>query len=368
MANIPKLVAIFGTGRNGSTLLSRLLDGIPGCYVHPAEVNFLTAINALRWRPTVPRRVHNNSISSPLGPPRPTSTRRLLRYYRGQIIEIEHDYARNAQEPVMLGTDPVSVLQKSTRYAAEAFIPEYLAAVGRWLEGTDHFDAAIFKTIETPYIADYESMFPEMRFIHIIRDPVKTWASLKRTLMVSRSRPAFWLGVDNLITLLEHRWIPHARTILARRDNPRHFVVRYEDLTAAPDDMIRRLCQQMELPTPAEPTIQTLLGGRHFREMQMNPSQKGVAAPQEVTQNMEKRFGYSEVVTPREHALIRLRTQCLAEELGYASDDIDLNPGAIRKAWSAFDEWDWMNVDSLNDHFHVLLNALIKRHYVRKFT
>tara|TARA_R110000787_G_scaffold14819_9_gene45588 strand:- start:351 stop:1457 length:1107 start_codon:yes stop_codon:yes gene_type:complete len=368
LATPPKLVAIFGTGRNGSTLLSRLLDGMPGCYVHPAEVNFLTAIDALRWRPTVPRRVHSNSISYPLAPLRSTSTRRLLRYYGGQIIEIERDYARNAQEPVTLGPNPVSVLQKSARYTAKAFVPEYLSAAGHWLEGNEDFDAVIFKTIETPYIADYESMFPEMRFIHIIRDPVKTWASLKRTLMVSRARPTFWLGVDNLITLLEHRWIPHARTILARRGNPHHFVVRYEDLTAAPEDMIQRLCRQMELPMPAEPTIQTLLGGRHFREMQMNPSQKGVAAPQEVTQNMEKQFGYSEVVTPRERALIRLRTRGLADELGYASDDIDISPGSVRKAWSAFDEWDWKNVDGLNDRLHVLVNALIKRRYVRKYT
>ncbi len=35
------LIAIFGTGRNGSTLLERLLDGVPETYVHPADETFL---------------------------------------------------------------------------------------------------------------------------------------------------------------------------------------------------------------------------------------------------------------------------------------------------------------------------------------
>lgn len=36
----PRLIGIFGTGRNGRTLLTRLLDGIDGVYVHPVESNF----------------------------------------------------------------------------------------------------------------------------------------------------------------------------------------------------------------------------------------------------------------------------------------------------------------------------------------
>ena len=41
------LVGIFGTGRNGSSLLTRLLDGIDNSYIHPIEINFLSAMDDL---------------------------------------------------------------------------------------------------------------------------------------------------------------------------------------------------------------------------------------------------------------------------------------------------------------------------------
>ncbi len=36
------IVGIFGAGRNGSTLLMRLLDGSPGLWVYPLELNYLS--------------------------------------------------------------------------------------------------------------------------------------------------------------------------------------------------------------------------------------------------------------------------------------------------------------------------------------
>ena len=35
------LVGIFGAGRNGSTLLMRLLDGSSGLWIYPIELNYL---------------------------------------------------------------------------------------------------------------------------------------------------------------------------------------------------------------------------------------------------------------------------------------------------------------------------------------
>ena len=35
------LVGIFGAGRNGSSLLMRLLDGSPGLWIYPIELNYL---------------------------------------------------------------------------------------------------------------------------------------------------------------------------------------------------------------------------------------------------------------------------------------------------------------------------------------
>ena len=60
------LVGVFGTGRNGSTLITRLLDGLEGTYVHPVEERFLTSFDDLARRGRISRLVQQNCVSRPL--------------------------------------------------------------------------------------------------------------------------------------------------------------------------------------------------------------------------------------------------------------------------------------------------------------
>ena len=49
------LVGIFGAGRNGSSLLMRLLDGSPGLWIYPIELNYLRAFAPRTVKGTVKR-------------------------------------------------------------------------------------------------------------------------------------------------------------------------------------------------------------------------------------------------------------------------------------------------------------------------
>ena len=49
------LVGIFGAGRNGSSLLMRLLDGSPGLWIYPIELNYLRSFAPRSLRSAVKR-------------------------------------------------------------------------------------------------------------------------------------------------------------------------------------------------------------------------------------------------------------------------------------------------------------------------
>lgn len=360
------LVAIIGTGRNGSTLISRLLDGIPGWFMHPVEVNFLQAMNDIGRYGIVRRRVHNNTLSHPLGAlDKSIGVRSLLRYYRPQFNEMNRQYMNNTRETFQPGPEPADVLAASSAYRPEDFVPAFLRATAAWSVPGEPLQGALFKTIETPYVAEYERRFPAMKFIHIIRDPVTTWESMKRTLLRRDSRSVSHLGGDSLISFLEYRWLPHARAILQRQEDPRHVVIRYEDILAQGDDAVVALCQSVGLPVPAEPAVQTVLGGRHFHKMQMNPSEKGVEAPETIVKDLAAKHGYTQVVSQRERDLILLRTWEQARALGYALDVERPDPHTVSCAWSQRDQWDKANLRGVFMHMRSVLAHARRRRYVK---
>lgn len=358
----PGLIGIFGTGRNGSTLLARLLDGIPYTYLHPVEVNFLSAMSDLSWLPLVRLRTQQNVVTAPLRKfDRAIPVRRLLRYYCSHLREIERNYLPQIGA-TPLGPRPEAALIERTRWRAADFVPAFLAATSRWIDGTVPRHA-IFKTIETPYVGDYERLFPTMRFIHIFRHPVDVWSSSKRSWVKNKGLPPWYQRMDNLTTTIENRWMPHARAVVARPGSERHFVVRYEDLVRHPGETVTQICAWLGMPSPAEPEIQTLLGGHHPHEMQLNPSQRGIETPRRAVADLHERHSFTPVTAERERGLILLRTAALREAIGYPSEPVP-PPAEISRAWRTIDEWDFKNVRGLQSWVRALYSFAVRRRYV----
>lgn len=360
-----KLIALFGTGRNGSTLISRLLDGMPEVYVHPVECNFLCAMNDLAILPVVTRRTQQNAIRGRLTRLNSSiPTKRLLRYFRAHMSEIKSDYLPQV-ELDHLGQEPDAVLaREAPAFTPADFVPRFLAANAAWVEPGRAPASALFKTTEAPYVAAYEQVFPDMRFIHIIRNPVDMWASAKRSMANYKKLPPWYLGLDTLRTMMECRWVPHASALAARRNDARHLVVRYEDLILNPHKVVGDLCAWLNTPPPPEPDTQTLLGGRHPKEMFKNPSQKGVDAPRKVVADLSSRFAYDPVVTEREREFITLRSGALAREFGYLLEEPRVNGRALAGRWVAIDEWDFANVRGLKSRLLSIASFMLRRAYV----
>ncbi len=203
-----------------------------------------------------------------------------------------------------------------------------------------------------------------MRFVHLLRDPVETWGSSKRTVSLRKRLPEWYLGGDNLRCLIDQRWLPHAEWVARFAGSPRHHLVRYEDLVRDPVAVVTELCRKLDLAPPAEPAVQTVLGGRHPRGLADYSSQKGVATPREVEADMRARHGYAEVVTERERAFITLRTFEHGRRLGYFKGVARPDPGAVRRAWMTPDAWDFRNVRGLGAWLGAIPWYLRRRRYV----
>ncbi len=321
-----RLVGIFGSGRNGSTLLMRLLDGSPGLWVYPAELNYLAAARVFG---------------------RTSDASGFSRWVQSQLEELGRSYLDHLAEPIQTGRDPVQRIGRERPSMREA-LPRFLDAV-QWAYDVrvDGGPLLMFKSIEVTRLREYERLYPQMRFVHIVRDPASNYASLKRTDMIIKQKPFWFQGGDILRMHIEDRWIPHARFILAARDLApgQHTVVRYEDLCREPARVISGICGWLGVQSSPDPVLQTVFGGRRMRGLPDNSSQKGVKTPDRVVADMASAFGYEDVLSLRELEFIRLRTGCLAQKLGYLAParSTARRRAQLARQWLLPDRWELMN-------------------------
>ncbi len=361
------LIGIFGTGRNGSSLISGLLDGLGETYVHPVEEKFLTAFEDLFTNGRVTRLVEQNcTVKSLNNLDRKIDSAKLADYYnRNSLSEIHTHCKATIGPPSLLGQLSLNELLGETACTAEEFTRKYLEQMGRLLRPDIEFKNHLFKTIETAYIEIYEKYFPDMRFIHILRDPVAVCSSQKRSLIENKSLPASYLGFDLLSCMLDRRWIPHARFLLERQDDPRHTVVRYEDLVKDPSREIRRLAEKLGVAAPARSTSQTIFHDLDKTSWGNNPSKKGVVTPTEVVSDLQEQHQYEEVLSSREIDLIAVKTRGLLEQFDYKSPS---KATRFKLLWQylLLDKSEWMHWQSPRLMLRGLYGILYRRIYLFK--
>ena len=353
-----RLVGIFAAGRNGSTLLMRLLDGSPGLWIYPIELNYLRtfAPNSLKGKI---KRTVLESASRLTGGPRGTLQERRLRVFHNwvteQLRELEATYVEKLVHPIRVKTRPLQDMKDRVQDTLAENLDLFLDGIRRNYDDRDlpSEPLLMFKSVEVLDLARYQRLFPGMKFVHIVRHPYTNYACLKRTDMVLKQKP-FWDhgGEGDILRLqLESRWIPHVRFALhgLQSDSAHHHLVRYEDLCQSPNETVSRICEWLGIEAPSEPTLQTVLGGKHLKVLPTNSSLKGIETPAHVVADMAQSYGYDEILTERERSLIFLRTYELGRRLGYfAQEEASLLPNRwqLFTQWILPDEWEYKNTRS----------------------
>jgi hypothetical protein len=361
------LVGIFAAGRNGSSLLMRLLDGSPGLWIYPIELNYLRCFSPSTLKSRTKRfLLALASGLSTIGRARVEQHRRdvLHSWVSEQLTELQLTYLDKVSEPISVKGTPLEDIKACLRGTATDNLELFMDAVRAGYDDRDLSERPhlMFKSIEVADLPRYRRLFPEMKFVHIVRHPYSNYISLKRTDMVRKQKPFWFQGGDILRLQLESRWIPHVRFALEgiQADPVRHYLVRYEDLCESAGQVVAGICSWLGVAPPKEPTIQTVLGGKHLNALPVNSSLQGVATPAHVVADMAQTYGYDEVLTERERGLILLRTYELGRRLGYFSAEEGAQlPSRLHlfSQWMPPDEWEYRNADSKIR----LVTALIQR-------
>jgi hypothetical protein len=352
MAGSEKIVAVVGAGRDGSTLLQRLLDGSPGLWMYPVEIKFANRFDAAVeavWPPAVPaadrllRRAGLRPTVRTAAPDAKAPGHLLQAYAEEQFRAIDDAYLPKLREPLQRRpSEPVYDAARGYRLtdALQRFLEAAWSAYGP----ADEPPLLAFKTIEIEHEARYARALPETRFVHIVRDPLTQFASTKRTVL---QRPGFLFHypVGDVVTTFVKRYAKHARaTVEALEQAPgRHLLVRYEQVLEAPAAVVERICSWLQIPPPPEPDVQTLFGGRHSAEFPSNPSQAGVQTPEQVVKGMAEKHGYDSVTTPREERFVLACCAGWASRLGYDYPDDRLSlgeRGALLRDWARIEDWE----------------------------
>jgi hypothetical protein len=337
------LIGLFGTGRNGSSLIGRLLDGLQDTYVHPVEELFLTAFDDLAHHGRLTRLVIQNCTTRPLSHLGEALSQDLLaRYYRPSLDLLVKYCSETVGPPQELRSLTLDEVLPRTSCTVEEFTRGYLEGIAARVRPDINFRHHLFKSIEVAYLADYERRFPDMKFVHIVRDPVAVCSSQKRSLMENKGVPASYLGYDWLTCMLDKRWLPHAQFVASRRGDPRHILVRYEDLVAQPVTEIGKIADGLGLSPPPRPTTQTVFHDLDKTDWGANPSKKGVDSPTEVVADLQERNRYEEVLTQREIDLIAVKTRDLLPGLSYRSPS-EATSAEVRRQYLVLDKWELMH-------------------------
>lgn len=355
------IIGIFGTGRNGSSLLGRLLDGMESTYVHPIEERFLTAFDDIAGIGAVTRATNQNCrTNKPKNLARTVNGEILGAYFGASVDTLCSEFLGKCELTRELPAVSFNQLIEDGQWTIDEFLVQYLRGLGAHVRSDIAFEHYLFKSVETPYIEEYCRRFPEMKFIHIIRDPVAVCSSQKRSLMANKNLPACYLGHDWLTCMLEKRWLPHARSILKLGTDRRHVTTRYEDLVTDPVGEIERICRLLSLASPPRCDTQTIFYDAMMQDWGFNPSKKGVAMPTTVVADLQVKYGYEEILTSREIALINFKTAPYLIDLGYQTPVVPRRSHLIL-SYMLPDRWDFMHCNTMRSKCRAALGMLYRR-------
>jgi hypothetical protein len=354
------LISIIGTGRNGSSLLARMLDGSDDLFVHPVEERLITSFDDLIKRKKVSRNTQQNCRKNCVGDLEGDVSALLLeKYFHPSLRMLKNAHMNNSPITKNIDQFNISHHMEQNHYNISSFLPDYLKSLGRHILPNNEFKNYLFKTIETPYIDDYVKLFPDMKFIHLLRDPISVCSSQKRSIMHNKKHPASYLGGDWLDCMINKRWLPHARAIKKYQNSDNHILIQYEDLVKNPLKEVSRISEKFSLLMPNRPDFQTEFCDLDMDTIIYNPSKKGIKATNKVVNDFQKINNYDEILTQREIDLVKYLSRDFLSNFGYEYNGM-INFYDLLSRSILLDRWDIKNCNTLKSILK-LPAALVRR-------
>lgn len=235
-------IFILGTHKTGTSLLRSLFDHHDDLFVVPVESHFFQ--HARAWVDYPLRRTLPSS-SSPSVEDFCENAKRWVRHCNSaedrladSVARGAFDYERFADclEATLLGQTP-QVTDFRSWFAA------YMKALHYSLYGEELSPSrrVLEKSVENvEFAGDFQRMFPNASFVHIIRNPYATMVALRKYKSAG--------GFPILYRILRSIYLSFYHLERNSRTISNYHVVRYEDLATKPEEVMGRLCEALAIP------------------------------------------------------------------------------------------------------------------------
>lgn len=257
------MVFIGGVSRSGTTLLSQLFDGHPRLMAFGDEVQFLKMAPKLRkWRDD-PEQYLWHMLGVPfdyeknqkLAPTVPINPDRNLKFF-GTWKAI----AKNSPDAE---GDRLQLLKQIQNRATEREL--FLSFAELYAKRVSNCPPSVETILEkTPgnefHFQRYQELFPSVKFIHLIRDPIDNLRS--RVVRKGKIVPSKinWVGIVNMAYEWKRSLMVGLKNYQQSPENYR--ILRYEDLVSDPETTLRELAAFLRIDFHPTMLKQTSEGGK----------------------------------------------------------------------------------------------------------
>jgi len=150
-------------------------------------------------------------------------------------------FDRWLQQVANKGLEPTFLIQR--RWSKRKMVDQFIAQLDAWARKANK-DVWIEKTpMHLDHIQQITRHVPGAKFLHIVRDGRSVVDSLYR---VTRQHPDVWGGPRPVTTCME-QWNRCLNLTLQYHQNPAHYIICYETLTAQPEAALRHICEFLDI-------------------------------------------------------------------------------------------------------------------------
>jgi hypothetical protein len=242
-------IFICGSHKSGTSLLRALLDGHTDLFVIPIEAHIFQYSN--HWVDYRLRRAK----------PTKKSMDEIKEAYIKIIKEVNEKTTQVADADVtgkLNVSDFINEINKETKIFKELII-QYFHAIYKSLFGTDLPPnlRVVEKTVENAEVAEYlKKLFPDAKFIHILRNPYSNLVSLRQTEIFRGKRKYPFLFP--LLETLENSYYFLYRNLKLLKDD--YLVIKYEDLLETPEKIMKKIADHVNIDFQDNLLVPTAVG------------------------------------------------------------------------------------------------------------
>lgn len=308
-------IFILGSHKSGTSLLRSLLDGHPDLFAVPVEAHFFQLM--AYW---VTYAFSKQVL------PKPLSTEEFIQHTIGAVTYFNQE--DNPQgDGISKGRFDLKAFEQSIRQALTGVVSPrqtesrcfeaYMAGLYQALYQAEinPQKRVVEKSVENVEFAlDLYRIFPQAKFLHIIRNPYANLESMRKFRMHNKKTRSYpWLGRD---------FRSLCQTFYCLDRNPRFIpnykVIRYEDLVTQPKEMLGEICDHLGIAFEDSILTPTYMGDLWGGNSTTSESFKGISA-----KNIDR---YKKTIEPVAIQLVNKYLPHILADFGYETLSIPKSP------------------------------------------